>query len=102
MNTIGWIDALASECRFASRSLKNSPTFTVTAVATLALAIGANTAMFSVVNQFLLQPLPYHEAGRLVAIDATRDYQGVPRPGRVTWPLEAADRWQASLRATPR
>ena len=85
--------------RYALRGLRRTPAFTTAATATLALAIGANTAVFSVVNHLLIRPLAYRDAGRLVAIDATRDYEGTPRPGRVSWPLDSAARWQESLRA---
>jgi putative ABC transport system permease protein len=87
------------DLRYALRGLRRTPAFTTAAMATLALAIGANTAVFSVVNHLLFRPLAYRDAGRLVAIDATKVYEGTPRPGRVSWPLDSAARWQESLRA---
>jgi putative ABC transport system permease protein len=59
---------LRMDLGFAFRSLRNHPAFAVTAIVTLALGIGAATAIFSVVNAVLLRPLPYAQAERLVTV----------------------------------
>jgi predicted permease len=63
-----WFEELEQDVRYALRMLKNNPSWSVVIVATLALGVGANTAIFSIFNDFLLRPLPFLDPGRLVTV----------------------------------
>src|SRR5438309_11714950 len=63
-----WTEVLGLDLRYAVRGLRRSPAFTLVAVLTLTIGIGATTAVFSVINQLLLRPLPYPDQDRLVAL----------------------------------
>jgi predicted permease len=83
-----WLEELSRDLRYASRTLRKSPTFATTAVATLALAICANTAMFSVLNAVLFRPLPYRSPEQLAML-WTEDPKQNLREGRsALWDVE--------------
>ena len=63
-----WLDEVRSDVRFAIRQLRRSPGFTLVAALTLALGIGANSAIFALADATLLRQLPYGDPGRLVAV----------------------------------
>ncbi|HXT73904.1 MAG TPA: ABC transporter permease, partial [Candidatus Angelobacter sp.] len=83
-----WLEHLGQDLRFAFRMFAKNPGFTAVAILTLALGIGANTAIFSVVYGVLLQPLPYKDASRLVVLNETTPKVGtvsVSYPNFLDW-----------------
>ncbi|MEO8725063.1 MAG: ABC transporter permease, partial [Acidobacteriaceae bacterium] len=67
------LSGLVQDLRYSWRQLRRSPGFTLAAVLTLALGIGANTAVFTLVETVLLAPLKYHDAERIVALNTRFD-----------------------------
>src|SRR5689334_7354147 len=95
-----------TDLQFALRSMRKAPGFVVVAIATLAHGIGANTAIFSVVNTFLLRPLPFGNADRLVALFERNVINNEPAmspsPGNfLDWQRSATSFAQISAMITP-
>lgn len=88
---VAWLDESARDFRHAFRILQRSPGFTAVAVLTLALGIGANTAIFSVIDSVLLHPLPYHDPDSLVMVWETSSQH--PNPHNTVSPPNFLD-WQ--------
>lgn len=79
--TVRWLESFGQDLRFAFRMLRKNPGFTIVAVLTLALGIGATTAMFTILDGVVLKPLQYPDANRIVAIDTRWPESGkeIPR-----------------------
>lgn len=80
------MESILTDIRYGARIMLKQPGFTLVAVITLALGIGANTAIFSLVNSILLRPLPFREPDRLV-----RMLQASPKLGLSSWGVSQAD-----------
>jgi putative ABC transport system permease protein len=98
------MQTLLQDLRYGARTLLKNPGFTLIAVLTLGLGIGANTAIFSVVNGVLLRPLPYHEPERIVTLlDNARypvspaNFLDIRANGRSFAQMAAAESWGGAL-----
>jgi predicted permease len=82
------VETVAQDLRYALRTLRKSPGFSVTSIAILALAIGANTAMFSVLNAVILRPLPYPAPEQLAMLWTDRPNQNLHEGRSAYWNIE--------------
>jgi len=72
MGGFGWMESFLQDLKYAGRTMRKTPGFTAIAIVTLALGIGANTAIFSVVDTAMLRPLPFQDSDRLIRISMTK------------------------------
>jgi len=82
VRSAGWeahLEIFAQDVRYAARSLRRSPAVSIAVILTLALGVGANTTMFSVVDAVMLRPLPYRDAGRVALLWTNDVKRGLPR-----------------------
>jgi predicted permease len=105
---IGWLETLGQDLRFGARMLARSPAFTAIAALTLALGIGGNTAIFSIVNGVLLNPLPFRQPDQLVSVHESKpnfDKGAISYPNFLDWrkdnhsfsAMAVGRRWSFSL-----
>ena len=90
-----WFTELGSDLQFAARQLRQSPAFTALAVVTLALGIGATTAIFSVVNRLLLDPIPFADGDRIVNLNRSNKQGNL----YVTPTPKLVEAWRKSVRS---
>jgi predicted permease len=87
-----WIESLLTDIRYAVRHLRGQPTYTLAVVFTLALGIGATTAVFTILNAVLVRPLPFPDPDRILSLSIShegRDAEVVDGPGFEAWRSES-------------
>jgi putative ABC transport system permease protein len=92
-----WLERFQGDLKYAARSLRKNPVFTLVAVLTLALGIGANTAIFSAIDAIMLRPLPFSAAEQIVRIYSTKSGTLIDATGAVGGPSPADVRDFAQL-----
>jgi len=93
------LDLLAQDVRYALRQLRRSPGFTAAVAVTIALGVGANTALFSLVYGILMRPLDYRDARQLVAVRVEREFAGRATLVAANFPYRQIDVFRARARS---
>src|SRR5882757_3720655 len=104
-NSLEWLETLLRDLRYSIRTLSRTPGFTVTAVLVMALGIGANVALFTVVRSVLLKPLPFRESDRLIQLyekspSGTREYSYIAGGMYAAWKKAASSVEQMAIYGT--
>jgi predicted permease len=93
MRRTEWLDSLTRDLSFAFRQLRKRPGFTAVALLTLALGIGANTAIFSAVNTVLLKPLPVRDLDRIIMVQSN-----IPKLNLIGYPVDPTEAFEIASR----
>ncbi len=104
-NSLGWFETVMRDLRYAVRTLSRTPAFTVTAVLVMALGVGANVTLFTVVRSVLLKPLPFREPDRLIQLyekspDGRREYSYIAGGMYAAWKKAASSVEQMAIYGT--
>jgi predicted permease len=104
-NSMQWLETMLRDLRYSIRTLSRTPGFTVTAVLVMALGIGANVALFTVVRSVLLKPLPFREPDRLIQLyekspSGTREYSYIAGGMYAAWKKAASSVEQMAIYGT--